>query len=127
SEFLHGAERSFNQSVDNHRLASNINQMVEHRAVPLDSVFHALADPTRRAMIQRLAQRERTVGELCEPFAMSLAGGSKHIKVLEGAGLVERRVAGRTHYCKLRASHLADAHRWLAHFERYWNTQLDAL
>src|SRR5690606_1005702 len=86
-----------------------------------------LADPTRRAMIHRLAQREHTVGELCEPFAMSLAGGSKHIKVLEGAGLLERRVAGRTHYCKLRASHLADVHRWLAHFERYWNTQLDAL
>ena len=99
--------------------------MVEHPH--LDAVFHALADPTRRAMIAHLAQRERTVSELAEPFAMSLAGASKHVKVLEGAGLVNRRVAGRTHYCSLSPARLAEAHRWLAHYERYWNAQLDAL
>ncbi|HLV64584.1 MAG TPA: metalloregulator ArsR/SmtB family transcription factor [Polyangiaceae bacterium] len=104
-----------------------MNQMVEHHSAPLDAVFHALSDPTRRAMIQRLGQRERTVSELCEPFSMSLAGASKHLKVLEEAGLVRRRVVGRTHYCSLRAARLAEAHRWLARYERYWNARLDAL
>ncbi|MFO7178660.1 MAG: metalloregulator ArsR/SmtB family transcription factor [Pseudomonadota bacterium] len=101
--------------------------MVEHHSASLDAVFHALSDPTRRAMIQRLGQRERTVSELCEPFSMSLAGASKHLKVLEEAGLVRRRIVGRTHYCSLRATRLAEAHRWLARYERYWNERLDAL
>ena len=90
-------------------------------------MFHALADPTRRAMLQHLTLKERTVSELAEPFAMSLAGASKHVRVLERAGLVGRRVAGRTHYCRLRAAQLAEAHRWLTHYERFWAAGLDAL
>ncbi|PZR09171.1 MAG: hypothetical protein DI536_23345 [Archangium gephyra] len=79
----------------------------------LDAVFHALADATRRSMLTHLADGERTVGELAEPFAMSFAGASKHLKVLEAAGLVRRRVEGRRHYFRLHAERLTDAHRWL--------------
>lgn len=101
--------------------------MVEHASDHLDTVFRALADPTRRAMIHRLTQGERSVSELAEPFAMTLAGASKHLKVLEGAGIVGRRVEGRMHYCSLKADPLAEAHGWLAGYERFWNTRLDVL
>jgi DNA-binding transcriptional ArsR family regulator len=104
-----------------------LNPMVEQSPAHLDAVFHALADPTRRAMIAHLAVAEQTVTALAAPFDMSLAGASKHLKVLEGAGLVRRRIEGRTHYCSLEAARLAEAHRWLAHYERYWNARLDAL
>jgi DNA-binding transcriptional ArsR family regulator len=67
----------------------------------LDNVFHALGDATRRQMLRELAQGERTVGQLAEPFEMSLAAASKHIKALEGAGLIRREVQGRTHICRL--------------------------
>lgn len=101
--------------------------MVEHQAAALDAVFHALADPTRRAMLARLAEGERSVGELAAPFAMSLAAASKHVKTLEGAGLLRRRVEGRTHRCRLEAEGLARAQRWLRHYERFWSERLDAL
>jgi DNA-binding transcriptional ArsR family regulator len=84
--------------------------MVDNR---LDTVFHALADPTRRGMLARLALGETSVGELADPFAMSLAGASKHVKVLEQAGLVERKKVGRTHWCSLNAGPLAEAEKWL--------------
>ncbi|MEU6715633.1 metalloregulator ArsR/SmtB family transcription factor [Nonomuraea sp. NPDC046802] len=101
--------------------------MVEDRSGQLDAVFHALADPTRRAMLRSLAQGERSVSELAEPFAMSLAGASKHVKVLERAGLVRRTVRGRTHVCRLDPTRLAEAHGWLAFYERFWAVQLEAL
>jgi DNA-binding transcriptional ArsR family regulator len=101
--------------------------MVEHPTETLDRIFHALSDPTRRAMLQRLSQGERSVGELAAPFEMSFAGASKHIKVLEGAQLIRRRVAGRTHYCRLEAARLAEAQAWLNHYERFWTKSLDAL
>lgn len=93
----------------------------------LDHVFHALADPTRRAMLQSLASGERTVSELAEPFAMSLAGASKHIKSLEAAGLVTRDIRGRQHLCRLQPDRLAEAHEWLSFYERFWTERLDAL
>lgn len=93
----------------------------------LTLVFRALGDPTRRAMLHRLARGERTVGELAEPFSMSLAGASKHVKVLERAGLVRRRVRGRTHHCRLDAERLAEAHAWLRRYEGFWTDRLDAL
>ena len=71
----------------------------------LNEIFHALADPTRREIIHMMAQKERTVSELAEPFDMSLAAISKHIKVLERANLVERSVTGRTHICSLNTNH----------------------
>lgn len=103
--------------------------MVEytHIASGLDHVFHALADPTRRAMLNHLATGERTVSELAEPFAMSLAGASKHIRSLEAAGLVTRQIRGRQHLCRLQPDRLADAHRWLSFYERFWTERLDAL
>lgn len=101
--------------------------MVELQAPQLDAVFHALGDPTRRSMLSELARRERTVGELAEPFAMSLAAASKHIKVLETAGLIRREVRGRTHVCRLDPGPLASAHRWLSVYEHFWTGRLDAL
>jgi DNA-binding transcriptional ArsR family regulator len=101
--------------------------MVEQPSEPLDSVFHALADPTRRAMLASLAQGEHTVSELAEPFRMSLAAASKHVKTLERAGLVRRTVQGRTHVCRLDPGPLAEAHEWLRFYERFWSQRLDAL
>ncbi|MCK0209245.1 metalloregulator ArsR/SmtB family transcription factor [Starkeya koreensis] len=105
--------------------------MVEHvahvAASRLDHVFHALADPTRRAMLNHLASGERTVSELAEPFAMSLAGASKHIKSLEAAGLVIRQIKGRQHLCRLQPDRLAEAHQWLSFYQRFWTERLDAL
>lgn len=103
-----------------------LNHMVEQHAT-LDAVFHALADPTRRAMLRRLSARERSVGELAMPFRMTLAAASKHVKVLERSGLVRRTVRGRTHICRLEPDRLADAHAWLGFYERFWTERLDAL
>ena len=98
-----------------------------HKAAALDAIFHALGDSTRRAMLQRLADGEQTVSALAEPFDMSLAAASKHIKALESAGLIEREVQGRVHVCRLAAAPLASAHEWLAHYERFWTARLDVL
>ena len=101
--------------------------MVEQQAALLDSVFHALGDATRRRMLRELAKDERTVGELAEPFSMSLAAASKHIKALENAGLILREVRGRTHLCRLNPAALAGAHEWLSFYEQFWTDRLDAL
>ena len=93
----------------------------------MDAVFHALAHEARRKMLGRLAQRELTVGELAEPLTMSLAAASKHVKVLERAGLVQRTVDGRRHVCRLEPAPLASAYAWLRFYERYWSERLDAL
>jgi DNA-binding transcriptional ArsR family regulator len=101
--------------------------MVELQALEMNSVFHALGDATRRQMLRDLAAGERTVSELAQPFAMSLAAASKHIKVLEGAGLIRREVRGRTHVCRLEPGPLASAHEWLGFYERFWSSRLDLL
>ena len=93
----------------------------------MDDVFHALAHRARRDMLGRLAGTELTVGELAEPLEMSLAAASKHIQVLERAGLVGRTVEGRRHVCRLEPAPLATAAEWLASYERYWTGRLDAL
>jgi DNA-binding transcriptional ArsR family regulator len=101
--------------------------MVEQSAGRLDAIFHALADPTRREMLLELANGERSVGQLAEPFAISLAAASKHIKTLERAGLIRREVRGRTHLCRLEAGPLADAQSWLGAYERFWTNRLGVL
>ena len=101
--------------------------MVELEMPRLDTVFHALGDATRRRMLRELAQGERTVGQLAEPFALSLAAASKHIKTLENAGLIRREVRGRTHLCRLDPGPLASAHQWLTFYERFWADRLDVL
>lgn len=101
--------------------------MVEHDSHTLDTIFHALGDATRRAMLGELASGERSVGELAQPFAMSLAAASKHIKVLEAAGLVRRDVRGRTHVCSLDPAPLMSADEWLGIYRRFWTDRLDTL
>jgi DNA-binding transcriptional ArsR family regulator len=93
----------------------------------LDLVFRALGDHTRRAMLERLAHGERTVGELAAPFRMSLAAASKHIQTLERAGLVKRTVRGRVHYCRIDPRLLERADDWLRHYERLWETRIERL
>ena len=102
--------------------------MVELQTPRMNAVFHALGDATRRTMLRQLAARgERTVSELAEPFEMSLAAASKHIRVLEHAGLIRREVRGRTHICRLDPGPLASAHEWLSFYERFWTSRLDEL
>ncbi|MBL8781586.1 MAG: helix-turn-helix transcriptional regulator [Alphaproteobacteria bacterium] len=93
----------------------------------LDAVFHALAHPARRAMLKRLAATPQNIGELAQPFDMTFAGASKHVRVLERAGLVKRKVEGREHICAVAPAPLKTATDWLAHYERLWITSLDAL
>lgn len=98
--------------------------MVEQR---LDSIFTALADPTRRGMLAALASGEQPVSALAAPYEMSLAGASKHIGVLARAGLVERRKVGRQQLCRLNSHRLKEASDWLAQWERFWTDRLDNL
>ena len=101
--------------------------VVEVETPQLGSVFHALGDATRRRMLRELASGERTVSQLAEPFAISLAAASKHIKVLENVGLIRREVRGRTHLCRLDPGPLASAQKWLSFYERFWTDRLDVL
>lgn len=93
----------------------------------LDTVFRALADPTRRAMLRSLTAREQSLSELAAPFEMSFPAASKHVRVLEQAGLVRRRVEGRTHICSLEAKPLAAATDWLSFYQTYWSEKFDTL
>ncbi len=93
----------------------------------LDAVFHALSHHARREMVGRLADETLTVGELAEPLAMSLAAASKHVKVLERAGLVQRTIDGRRHVCRLDPAPLASASAWSQFYERHWQERLVAL
>lgn len=94
---------------------------------PLDATFAALADPTRRAILARLAQGEASVGELARPFAMSLPAVSKHLKVLERAGLIARGRRAQWRPCRLRPAPLEDATAWLERHRRLWEASLDRL
>jgi len=78
-------------------------------------------------MLRRLAAREHSIGDLAQPFRMSFAAASKHVRVLERAGLVRRRVQGRSHICRIEAKPLAAADEWLCFYEKFWRTQLEAL
>lgn len=93
----------------------------------LDQVFHALADPTRRAMVERLCRGPATVSELKEPFAMSLPAVVQHLKVLEQAGLVVTQKAGRTRTCQVSPPALRAAEQWLIHQRTGWERELDRL
>jgi len=104
-----------------------LSRMVLQESPALDGIFHALADPTRRAMLRSLAGGERNIGELAAPFDMSFAAASKHVRVLEGAGLLRRRVQGRSHVCSIEAEPLADATEWLSYYQAFWSRRLDTL
>jgi len=90
----------------------------------LSTTYAALADPTRRAILARLAVGEATVGELAEPFAMSLPAVSKHLKVLERAGLIARRRKAQWRPCRIEAGPLKDAAQWLEHYRQFWDDSL---
>ena len=93
----------------------------------LDAVFSAVADATRRSMLDRLRGGELTVSQLAEPYAMSLNAVSKHIKTLERAGLVRREIRGREHSCRLHAERFADATKWMNYYTEFWSERMDAL
>ena len=101
--------------------------MVNSQAMTLDATFSALSDPTRRAILARLALGAATVGELAEPFAISPPAISKHLRVLEGAGLMTREKEGRVHRCRLAPAPLHAAAEWLLFYQRFWDGTLDSL
>lgn len=93
----------------------------------LDRVFNALADATRRAILQRVATRPLSVSEIAEPFTISLAAVSKHLKVLERAGLIDRHKQGRSYYLVANAEGMLTATQWLSHYQQFWGQQLTSL
>jgi DNA-binding transcriptional ArsR family regulator len=101
--------------------------MVVDRSPRLDRVFHALAHPARRAIVRQLSIGERSLSELASPLKMTFPAATKHVRVLEAAKLVRRRVAGREHRCSLCASPLKDAMLWTEQFRRNWEARFDAL
>jgi DNA-binding transcriptional ArsR family regulator len=101
--------------------------MVKYSTPALDRTFSALSDPTRRAILARLAQGGATVTELARPFDMSLPAVSKHLRVLENAGLMSRRKEGRIHHCRLVGEPLQGAADWLAFYRTFWETRLESL
>ncbi|HMI52092.1 MAG TPA: metalloregulator ArsR/SmtB family transcription factor [Candidatus Saccharimonadales bacterium] len=101
--------------------------MVNYSSAALDGTFGALADATRRAILARLASGEATVSELAQPFAVSLPAISKHLRVLESAGLLRREIDGRIHRCRLDADPIKNASAWLEQYRVFWESQFDAL
>ncbi len=96
-------------------------------APALDAVFGALSDPTRRRIVERLARCSLTIGEIADGFSISQPAISKHVKVLERAGLITRDVVGRTHHCRLDPKAIQSASAWLDAQRRFWNATLDRL
>jgi DNA-binding transcriptional ArsR family regulator len=101
--------------------------MVQDQSRALDRVFHALAHPARRTMLRRLADGERNLSELAAPLRMSFPAASKHVRVLERARLVRRRVVGRTHLCRIEGKPLADASVYLDGYRQIWETNFQRL
>lgn len=106
-------------------LAAKLNHMVN--SLLLDKTFAALADPTRRAMLEQLAQGSSSVTDLAKPFSMSLPAVSKHLRVLEDAGLVASEKRGRTRHCELIAEPLTDADAWIERCQQFWHAQFEGL
>ena len=104
------------------------NRMVDYsRSAELDRVFSALADPTRRAILSRLTRRPATINEIAKPFHVSLNAISKHLMVLERAGLLRREIKGREHHCSIEPRPLREADEWLEHYRQFWEQRMDAL
>lgn len=101
--------------------------MVKSKDHDLDFIFRALADPTRRAILKNLSRREKAITEVAEPFDMSFVAVSKHVKVLERAGLVKRRWTGNFSYLKLNAKAMKTADEWIEYYRKFWEQSLDRL
>jgi len=106
---------------------STAQNQARNQAEILDAVFGALADVTRRSILDRLRGGALTVSELAEPYRMSLNAVSKHIKTLEKAGLVSREIQGREHSCRLETARFENAMNWMSYYTRFWSVRLDAL
>ena len=104
-----------------------LNQMVKYPSATLNQTFAALADPTRRRILAHLARGDRRVTDLARPHAMSLPAISKHLRVLEKAGLLRRRRYGRVHQMQLDAKPLKQAARWVEEYRKFWEGSLDRL
>ena len=113
--------------VDNFLWTDIVNHMVKHSSPSLDRVFHALAHPARRSMLGRLMRGERNLTELAAPLRMSFPAASKHVRVLERARLVRRRVVGRTHFCRIEGKPLAQANEWLENYRKVWEANFQRL
>jgi DNA-binding transcriptional ArsR family regulator len=114
-------------SLDKNSGTAILNHMVNYSGVVLDSTFAALSDATRRGILARLARGETSVSELAAPYEMSLPAVSKHLRVLEGAGLVKRHKNGRVHRCRLVAEPMKDAAAWIEYYRQFWESQFDSL
>jgi DNA-binding transcriptional ArsR family regulator len=101
--------------------------MVEYTLESLNRVFSAVADPTRRAILRALAKNPATITEIAKPFPVSLNAVSKHVMVLERAGLIRREIQGREHLCSLDPRPLREATAWLDHYRQFWDVRLEAL
>lgn len=101
--------------------------MVNYSPAQLDIIFSALSDSTRRAMLHRLSEGEMSVMELAVPFKMSKPAITKHLKVLEKAGLLRRQIVGRVHRCRLVPQPLSEAAQWITFYEKFWVAKFDAL
>jgi DNA-binding transcriptional ArsR family regulator len=101
--------------------------MVDHSGAELDRVFSALSDPTRRAILRALTYRPATINEIARPFHVSLNAISKHVMVLERAGLLRREVRGREHHCSIEPRPLREADLWLEHYRQFWEQRMDSL
>jgi DNA-binding transcriptional ArsR family regulator len=104
-----------------------VKSLPNEQTARLDGVFHALSDPTRRAILRDVAPREKSVGEIAHPYRVSLAAISKHLKVLEKARLIHREKRGSFQFVRINAAPMKEAERWLSYYEKFWNQQLDAL
>ena len=113
--------------LDNMKPSGILNQMVSDTAPVLDRVFHALAHPARREIVRQLSRGERSLSELAAPLEMTFPAATKHVRVLEAAKLVTRRVVGREHRCSLSAQPLKDAMLWTQQFRRNWEARFAAL
>lgn len=100
---------------------------MDNLSLSLDLVFAALADPTRRAVLERLGEGEASIGELAQPFDMALPSFMKHVRVLEGVGLLESKKKGRVRTCRLKPAAMIDAESWLVEQRAVWEARLDRL
>jgi len=101
--------------------------MLQHPSQPLDLIFHALSDPGRRAMVDRLSRGSASVSDLARPMPMSLSAVVQHLKILEEAGLVKSEKVGRVRTCTLEIGAMADVERWIAERKCFWEQQYDQL
>jgi DNA-binding transcriptional ArsR family regulator len=101
--------------------------MVKYKPRSLNRTFAALADPTRRRLLEHLSRGESCVTDLAKPYNMSLPAVSKHLRILEGAGLIRRRRRGRVHHLKIEAAPMQQASQWIENYRRFWEESLDRL